>query len=379
MIEILHRQGKSLDDARTGGVSGCVETGAFGKECYILSGYFNLPKVLEITLHNGRDPGTGKKIGIETGEASEFKDFEELFNAFRKQLKFFLDVKMKGNDIIESLYSEKLPVPFLSLWIEDCVENAEDYNSGGARYNTQYIQIVGLGSITDSLSSLKFNVYENRRYSMEEIIEAIDNDFRDNEVMRQFFLNKTPRYGNDDDRADNIAKRVLDTCIDIIEVYPLTPERKASRRVYGLPTTVHVYFGSVCGATPDGRKAGIPLSEGISPVQGADRKGISAVFRTIGKLDHIRTGGTLLNQRLSHDLVRDKETLEKLAQLMRAYFSMDTHHVQYNVVSSKLLRRAKDEPEKFRDLMVRVAGYSDYFVNLPEGLQDEIIARTEQY
>ncbi len=378
MIKILLRQGKSIEDARCGGVSGCVETGAFGKECYILTGYFNLAKVFEITLNGGVDPSNGEKIGPETSASGDFETFDELWKAFEKQLKYFIRIKQEGNDIVEKIYDDELPVPFLSLWIEDCVEDGIDYNSGGARYNTQYLQVVGLGTITDSLSSIKHNVFEEERFDMKEILEGLGNDFQDREEMRQIFLNKTPRYGNDCDFADDIAKRVLERCIDIVEDYDKTPVRKASRRVYGLPTTVHVYFGSVCGATPDGRKAGKPLSEGISPVQGADRKGIGAVFRSVGKLDHVISGGTLLNQKLSPDLVQDIATREKLGQLMRGYFKMDAHHVQYNVVSADLLREAQGKPEDFRDLMVRVAGYSDYFVNLPEGLQEEIIERTEQ-
>jgi len=378
IIKILLRQGKSLEDARTGGVSGCVESGAFGKESYILTGYLNLPKILEITLNNGVDPNSGKKIGLKTGRPKNFNSFEDLFDAFERQLSYFIDIKVKGNDKIESIYDEEFPVPFLSLWIEDCVENAKDYNSGGARYNTQYIQIVGLGTTTDSLTSLKYNVFDESRYDMEEVLVAIESGFKDREEMRQIFLNKTPRYGNDDDYADGIARKVFDLCIEKVENHPSTPVRNASRRVYGLPTTVHVYFGSVCNATPDGRKKEKPLSEGISPVQGADREGIGAVFRSVGKLDHVRSGGTLLNQKLSPDLMQDEETRKKLGKLMRSYFKMDSHHVQYNVVSADLLREAKENPEDFSNLMVRVAGYSDYFVNLPEGLQEEIIERTEQ-
>lgn len=378
VIKILLRQGKSLEDARSGGCSGCVETGAWGKECYILTGYFNLPKVLEIALHNGVDPRTGKKIGIHTGDPSRFESFAALFEAFKKQLKHFINVKMEGNDTVETLYAQYLPVPFLSLWIDDCVANAKDYNAGGARYNTQYIQLVGLGTVTDALASLKYNVFDKERYSLEEVLDVLNEDFKSKEPMRQRFLNKTPKYGNDDDYADELAKNVLTTCVNIVERYPPTPIRNASRRVYGLPTTVHVYFGEMCGATPDGRHARQPLSEGISPVQGADRNGIGAVFRSVGKLDHIKTGGTLLNQRLSPDLMQDEASVRKLGQLMRGFFKMDAHHVQYNVVSTELLREAQERPEDFQDLMVRVAGYSDYFVNLPTGLQNEIIARTEQ-
>lgn len=378
VIKILLRQGKSLEDARMGGCSGCVESGAWGKEAYILSGYLNLPKIFELTLHNGMDPRTGKKIGIETGDPSKFESFEELFDAFKKQLQYFLDIKMKGNDIIEALYAHYFPVPFLSLWIEDCVQKAKDYNAGGAKYNTQYIQIVGLGTLTDSLASLKYNVFDKERFSLTEIVTALEENFEGSEEMRQIFLNKTPKFGNDNDYPDDIAQRILNTCVELVEDYPPTPIRGASRRVYGFPTTVHVYFGEMCGATPDGREAGKPLSEGISPVQGADKNGIGAVFRSIGKLDHIKTGGTLLNQKLSPDIMQDEVATGKLAELMRAYFKMGAHHVQYNVVSADLLQEAQERPEDFQDLMVRVAGYSDYFVNLPEGLQNEIIERTEQ-
>ncbi|MHA1617272.1 MAG: pyruvate formate lyase family protein, partial [Candidatus Njordarchaeales archaeon] len=372
------RQGKTLEDARKCGVSGCVETGAFGKEAYILTGYLNLPKILEITLNNGVDPRTGKKIGIETGDPRKFASFEELLEAFIKQLKHFISIKIKGNDIIETLYAKYLPVPFLSLWIEDCVKNAKDYNAGGARYNTSYIQVVGLGTLTDCLASLKYNVFEKKLFTMEEVLNALSRNYEGHEIMRQIFLNKTPKYGNDDDYADEIAKRIVDVVVEIIESHPPTPIRKASRRAYFLPTTVHIYFGKVTGATPDGRKAGKPLSEGVSPVQGMDRKGIAAVFRSVAKIDWDKTGGALLNQKLTPDLLVNDENVRKLAQLIRTFFTLGGHHVQFNVVSAELLREAQKRPQDFQDLMVRVAGYSDYFVNLPKGLQDEIIARTEQ-
>lgn len=375
IIVKMLRQGKTLEDAREAGVSGCVETGALGKEAYILTGYLNLPKILEITLNHGIDPRTGKRIGIETKEPNSF---EELWEAFMIQLKYFLNVKMKGNDIIEALYAKYLPVPFLSLWIEDCVENAKDYNSGGARYNTQYIQLVGLGTVVDSLTSIKWNIFDKRTFTYEDLMKALKLDFEGYEYIRQVLLNKTPKFGNDDDYADDIARKLVDQIVQMVESYPVSPIRKASKRCYFLPTTVHVYFGNVTGATPDGRKAGLPVSEGISPVQGTDRKGVAAVFRSVCKCDWDKTGGALLNQKLTPDLVKKKDNLEKLGKLIRTYLRMGGHHVQFNVVSSELLREAQKRPTDFEDLMVRVAGYSDYFVSLPKGLQNEIIARTEQ-
>jgi len=379
VIVKMLRQGKSLEDARTSGVSGCVETGAFGKESYILTGYFNLPKILEITLNNGVDPITGKKIGIETGDPRGFKSFDDLWSAFLAQIKHFMDIKMKGNDIIESLYAKLFPVPFLSLWIEDCVKRARDYNNGGARYNTQYIQLVGLGTVTDSLSAIKYHVFDRGTLSMEDLLKALHNNWRGYELVREILKNpeKTPKFGNDDDYADEIAKRLVDVLVEMIESYPPSSSRRAQRRAYFLPTTVHVYFGKVTGATPDGRDAGFPVSEGISPVQGMDRKGIAAVFRSVAKCDWNKTGGALLNQKLTPDLFETEENLLKLAQLIRAFFRLGGHHVQFNVVSAQVLREAQKRPKDFQDLMVRVAGYSDYFVNLPKGLQEEIIARTE--
>lgn len=371
------RQGKSLEDARKCGVSGCIETGAFGKEANILTGYLNLPKILEIALNNGVDPRTGKKIGIETGDPRNFTTFEELFETFVKQLKYFIEIKTRGNDIIEALYAKYLPVPFLSLWIEDCVEKAKDYNAGGARYNTSYIQVVGLGTIADSFASLKYNVFDKKLFTMDEVLNALRKDYEGYEVMKQVFLNKTPKYGNDDDYVDEIAKGIVDITVEIIESHPPTPVRRASRRAYFLPTTVHVYFGKVTEATPDGRKAGKPLSEGISPVQGMDRRGIVAVFRSVAKIDWDKTGGALLNQKLTPDLLISEENIKKMAQVIRMFFILGGHHDQFNVVSAELLREAQKRPQDFQDLMVRVAGYSDYFVNLPKGLQDEIIARTE--
>ena len=375
IIQELLRQGKRIEDARNGGSSGCVETGAFGKESYILTGYFNLPKILEITLHNGEDPRTGKKIGLETGDPVKFGSFEELFEAFRKQLNHFVDIKVEGNNIIERLYAEHLPVPFLSILIDDCVTKGRDYNDGGARYNTNYIQGVGLGTTTDSLASLKYNVFDKRYITMKKMISLLKTDYDGQETLRQRLLNKTPKYGNDDDYADSIMKDIFEAYFEAVDGRPNT--KGGYYRINLLPTTVHIYFGKTVEATPDGRRAGEPLSEGVSPVQGADRKGPTAVIKSVAKIDHVKTGGTLLNQKFTPQLLADEIGMNKLAQLIRTYFKLDGHHIQFNVVSSGMLRDAQKHPERYRDLIVRVAGYSDYFVDLSVDLQNEIIKRTE--
>jgi pyruvate formate-lyase/glycerol dehydratase family glycyl radical enzyme len=376
IVQELVGQGKSIEDARNGGASGCVEAGAFGTEAYILTGYFNLPKVLEITLNSGIDPLTGKLIGLKTGDPRSFQNFEELLEAYSKQLEHFIDIKIEGNNRIEKIFMEHMPVPFLSLLIDDCIANGKDYNSGGARYNSSYIQGVGLGSITDSLTALKYHVFDKKTISMEGMLKALAQDFADFEELRFELIYNTPKYGNDEDYADAQAIFVFESFYKAVNGR-LTP-RGGTFRINLLPTTSHVYFGSVISALPDGRKAGEPLSEGISPVQGADKKGPTAVLKSASKIDHLRTGGTLLNQKFTPSFFEDEDSILKMTALVRGYFKMNGHHIQFNVVSADTLRDAQKHPEKYRDLIVRVAGYSDYFNDLGEDLQNEIIHRTEQ-
>jgi len=375
IIQELLRQGKSLVDARNGGASGCVETGAFGTECYWLSGYFNLPKVFELTLNNGFDIRTGTQVGLKTGNVTGFKTFGHLMEAFRSQLNYLIDIKVRGNNVIEKTFAKYLPVPFLSLLVEDCISKGKDYNCGGARYNTTYIQGVGLGSLTDMLTSIKHNIYDNARYTWKELLTALVGDFNGFEQMQHDLIYETPKYGNDDDYADSQAVAVFETFYDAVNGRPAL--RGGFHRINLLPTTSHVYFGSVIGATPDGRNSGMPLSEGISPFQGADHNGPTSVIKSASKLDHLRTGGTLLNQKFSPSFFNDEDSYSNLTALIRSYFSLDGHHIQFNVVSADTLRDAQKNPERYRDLVVRVAGYSDYFNDLGEDLQNEIIRRTE--
>lgn len=375
VVEELMRQGKSLIDARQGGTSGCVETGAFGKEAYILTGYFNLPKVLELALHNGVDPRTGKQLGPQTGDPDAFDTFDAFFEAFCRQLRYFVDIKIEGNTTIERLYARQMPVPFLSLLVDDCIITGRDYHEGGARYNTSYIQGVGLGTVTDALSAILTHVYEQKAVTLSELRETLDHDFEGHERLRQRLLNRTPRYGNDDDAADMLMRRVFDAYFDAVEGRPNA--RGGRYHIDLLPTTCHVYFGSVTGATPDGRRAWTPLSEGISPVQGADRHGPTAVIKSVAKMDHVRTGGTLLNQKFTPRLLSDDVGLDSLVHLIRTYFGLGGHHIQFNVVDAATLRAAQADPEAYRNIIVRVAGYSDYFCHLSRELQNEIIARTE--
>jgi formate C-acetyltransferase len=376
VVEEQLRQGKTLEDAREGGCSGCVEVGAFGKEAYILTGYFNLVKMLELALHRGLDPRTGKQVGAKTPDPATFTSYDDLFSAFKTQVHHVLDIKIRGNQLIERLYATRMPHTFLSVITDDCIARGKDYNAGGARYNNTFIQAVGIGSISDSLSALKEVVFDRNELTLSSFIHILDSNFEGMETLRQRLVNKTHKYGNDDDFADDQMRRTFRMLFEAIDGRPNT--KGGAYRLEMLPTTCHVYFGEVCLASPDGRRKGQPLSEGISPVQGADRQGPTAVLKSAAKMDHVKTGGTLLNMKFSPSLLEGEAGIDNLHSLVRTYFKLDGHHLQFNVVSGATLREAQAQPERYRDLIVRVAGYSDYFCDLSPALQEEIIQRTEQ-
>jgi formate C-acetyltransferase len=370
------RTGKTLEDARQGGCSGCIETGSFGKEAYILTGYLNVPKILELALNNGVDPIAHQQIGPQTGEPAQFKDFDALYTAFNRQLQYITDLKIRVNNYIERMYANNAPAPFLSVVIRDCITNGKDYYNGGPRYNTNYIQCCGIGTVTDSLSAIKKHVFEEKDLTMEQLLGALKNNFKGQEPLRLRLANKTPFYGNDNDYADGIMQRVYESLFDAIDGKPNT--KNTSYHLNMLSTTCHIYFGKKLGASANGRLATQPISDGTSPSHGADRNGPTAVIKSLGKMDQIKSGGTLLNQRFLPDVLDGEEGIENLAHLIRTYFKLNGHHIQFNIIDSETLRKAQNAPDEYRDLLVRVAGYSDYFIDLDEYHQEEIIARTAQ-
>ncbi|MFN8259178.1 MAG: trans-4-hydroxy-L-proline dehydratase [Bacteroidales bacterium] len=372
----LMRQGKSLQDAREGGCSGCIEVGAFGKEAFLLTGYLNVPKILEIVLNNGIDPLTGKIAGTQTGNPLEFKSYDDLYAAFVKQLNFIVDQKISVSNYIDRMFAKYAPAPFLSVVIDDCIAKGKDYYDAGPRYNTSYIQCTGLGTVTDSLSAIKKHVFDEKTFSMEMLIKALSENFKGNEVMRQTIMNKTPFFGNDNDDADDIARQVYNDLLLAIDGKPnIKPGGKYHLNM--LSTTCHVYFGKVLGATPNGRLAGKSISDGTSPSHGADTHGPSAVIKSLSKIDQTKSGGTLLNLRFLPSLMKREEDIKKLGQLIRSYFNLGGHHIQFNVVDTATLLAAQACPEDYKDLLVRMAGYSDYFNDMNADLQQEIIERTE--
>jgi formate C-acetyltransferase len=375
-VKEMIRHGKTLPDAREGGCSGCIEVGAFGKEAYLLTGYLNVPKILEITLNNGYDPVSGKRISIQTGDPLDFQNFDSLYDAFLKQLRYVVDLKVRVSNYIDRMFAKYAPAPFLSLFIDDCITRGKDYYNCGPRYNTTYIQCTGLGTATDSLSTLKKHIFDDKTFTMDELLKAIAVNFEGAEVMRQTIINRTPFFGNDDEYADRMAVQVYNDLVDTIESKPNT--KGETFRLNMLSTTCHVYFGKVLGATPNGRKAGFAISDGTSPSHGADTHGPSAVIKSMSKLDQTKSGGTLLNLRFLPGLLKREEDVSKLAALIRSYFALGGHHVQFNIVDTATLYAAQETPENYRDLLVRMAGYSDYFNDMNADLQADIIARTEQ-
>jgi pyruvate formate-lyase/glycerol dehydratase family glycyl radical enzyme len=369
------RSGKTLEDAREGGCSGCIETGAFGKEAYILTGYLNLPKILELALNNGTDPLSGESVGLQTGDALTFQSFEMLYAAFVRQLNYMVTLKIKVNNYIERMYARYAPAPFLSVVIADCIARGKDYYNGGPRYNTNYIQCCGIGTVTDSLSAIKTHVFDHATLGMQDLLRALRGNFAGQETLRLRLLNKTPFYGNDDDEADGIMQRVYADLFAAIDGKSST--KGTTYHFNMLSTTCHVYFGKMLGASANGRLAGLPISDGTSPSHGADRNGPTAVIKSLAKMDQVKSGGTLLNQRFLPGVLQDEEGIEKLCHLIRTYFNLNGHHIQFNIVDSETLRQAQRKPDEYRDLLVRVAGYSDYFVDLDPDHQEEIIARTE--
>ncbi len=370
------RVGKTVEDAREGGCSGCIETGAFGKEAYILTGYLNVPKVLELALNDGRDQLTGRQIGPKTGDPFHFKTFEDLYAAFTRQLDWVVDLKVRVNNYIERMYAAHSPAPFLSVVIHDCIEKGRDYYDGGPRYNTNYIQCCGIGTVTDSLSAIKTHVFDSGALPMDRLLAALRDNFDGAEALRLKLWNKTPFFGNDDDRADDIMRRVYDSLFTTIDGRPNT--KGTSYHLNMLSTTCHVYFGKMLGASANGRQACLPESDGTSPSHGADRNGPTAVVKSLSKMDQIKSGGTLLNQRFLPGVLKTDQDLDKLCRLIRTYFRLNGHHIQFNVVDTETLRQAQASPDEYRNLLVRVAGYSDYFVDLDLDHQEEIIRRTEQ-
>ena len=375
MVLGMVNRGKTLEDARGSSLHGCVAVFCDGKDRMASTGYFNLAKCLELALNDGVDRLTGEQLGPHTGHPASLASFDDVVGAFQRQVAHFVDEKIHYDNIMRDIYATYCPVPFTSAVIDDCIEQALDWHAGGSHYKIATMSGVAVGTVADALAAIKKHVFEEGTFTMAQLKEALDRDWVGFELMRQVFLNKTPNFGNDDDYADDLA--VLTQTIFCDEVERHHDIQGAQYRVDLLPTTSHIALGQVTGATPDGRHAGTPLSEGVSPVQGHDRQGPTAEARSVAKLDHARTNGTLLNMKINPQCLESTEDLHKLVALIRGYFDQGGHHVQFNIIDKKILLDAMEHPENYRNLIIRVAGYPDYFVQLSPDIQREILSRTE--
>jgi pyruvate formate-lyase/glycerol dehydratase family glycyl radical enzyme len=368
-------RGKTLQDARRGSINGCVSPFCDGKDRAASSGYFNLVKCLELAMNNGVDRLTGEQLGPASGRPHDLASFNRLIASFRNQISYFVDMKVKYDNIVRDIYAAYCPVPFTSLLMDDCIQKALDWHGGGAHYNQAVISGVGLGTVTDALSAIKKHVFEEMKITLADMNKALDLDFSGHDEMLGKLINDTPHFGNDDDIADSLALLVQTLFCGEVEKH--RDVQGALYYVDLLPTTSHIALGRLTGATPDGRHKCAWLSEGISPVQGHDKFGPTSAAKSVSKLDHARCNGTLLNLKFNPQCLEKTEDLHKMAMFLRGYFDLGGFHVQLNIVDRATLQDAQEHPEEFRNLIVRVAGYSDYFVLLSRDIQDEIISRTE--
>jgi formate C-acetyltransferase len=377
IIPMMLDKGTDPPDAHDYSVLGCVEPIVGGKSDPRQNiGYVNLPKILEVTLNNGKDPKTGQLVGRETGDPTEFTSFDELWMAYTEQIDYSIELLTQADRITAGVHIENTPTPFISALLEGSLESGKTMQEGGAKYNSGGIMGVGIAIVADSLEILRKYVFEEKEISMDELLQILSDDWEGNEELRVKFENDPSKYGNDIERVDNLARDTGRTFCKSIQ------SRMTTRNgpYHGALFSVSMYIpqGEVLGATPDGRKAEYMLSDGVSPTQNRDINGPTAAMKSVARLDHsLCYNGTLYNMKFTPDFFDSESRRHKFVSLVDAYFEMGGFHVQYNVVSRETLEDAKVNPLKHRDLIVRVAGYSAYFIELDPYVQDEVIARTE--
>ena len=378
IIPALLARGLSLEDARDYGIIGCVEPQVGGKtEGWHDAAFFNMAKVVELTLNNGYDERTEMQVGPQTGAVSEMKTFDDVMAAYAEQMEYFVGLMAHADNMVDLAHGQNMPLPFLSSLVEDCIGRGKSLQEGGAIYNFTGPQGVGVANAGDSLTAIKKLCFDDKVISLPELKEAIDKDFEGCEEIRQMLINRAPKYGNDDDYADEIA--VESANIYCAEVNKYTNPRGGQYQPGLYPASANVPFGSVCEATPDGRKKGSPLADGVSPSGGVDVAGPTASVTSVAKLDHeVTSNGTLLNQKFHPSAVKGEEGLRNLVAVTETYFKNGGFHVQYNVIDRKTMEEAQKNPEEYSSLVVRVAGYSAFFTALDKSLQDDIMSRTEQ-
>ncbi|MEI6156939.1 MAG: glycyl radical protein [Atribacterota bacterium] len=385
IIPALINRGVNIEDARSYCMVGCVEPSVQGKwggrygACL-----FNLPKCLELALNNGKDPRTGIQLCPGDGDLATFTSFEDVFQAYEKQVKYFVRQHVIRDNIQDMIWERYLPIPLISCLVSDCMERGKEIKEGGAIYDYTGGQTGGIANVANSLAAIKKLVFEESELTGADLKKYLDTNFKgmEGEKVRQILINKVPKYGNDDEYVDSIARRAFSVLLKEVSKYHNT---RFGRGPIGgsfhhatASTAANVPFGMIISAMPDGRKAFSPLADTESPTHFTDLNGPTAVVLSASKLEHIyESGGAILNLKFSPIVFENDENLEKLIDLIRTYFDMDGMELQINVISAQKLRDAQNNPEKYKDLLIRVAGYSAYFVDLDLLIQNDIIERTE--
>lgn len=376
IIQQLMHDGKPVELARQYGITGCNTPTVPGYSLDIPGGMTNMPLIFELALNNGVSRVTGLKLGVETGDPRKFTSYEEVWNAFKTQVETLMPAAILFRNVDKELFPQYLPVVFQSALFHDTIRKGLDCTDGGTDYATYAITLTGTPNVGDSLAAIKKVVFEDKKISMEELIDALDKNFEGCDKVLHL-LSAAPKFGNDIDYVDSIVNDVIG--LGYNEVSKKKAFKGAVSNCCAGAVTSNIPLGFIVGALPDGRKAGTPLSEGgISPYQGRNISGPTATLMSVAKLDHTKiTNGSVLNMRFNPDALKDADKIKKFASMIRTYCEMGGYLVQFNIVSSETLMKAQKEPDKYKDLLVRVATYSAYFVELSKELQDDIINRME--
>ncbi len=378
IIPALLNRGYQYKDARNYAIVGCVEISVPGNTMGLTNAAMvNMVKILELTMNNGISRTTRRKIGLQTGKLDSFKNFIDFEKAYEKQLKYFISLMVKGSRAIEKIHASLVPTPFLSIVIESCMEKGKDVTIGGAKYNFSGVQGVQIANVADSLIAIEKAVFKDKFIEPLKLNRILDNDFKNSEKIRQKLLCQIPKYGNDLDEVDELASKWAKKYCNFIEVYKNYRGGKFQPGFYTV--SAYIPMGKVVGATPDGRKAFSPLADGgLSPSSGSDTNGPTAILKSVSKIDFLlASNGTLLNLKFLPTFFENGEALNRFSAILRTFVDLKIPHIQFNVVSSETLRKAQKEPQSYKNLLVRVAGYSAFFIELSKEMQEEIIMRTE--
>lgn len=373
-------KGCTIEEARDWTIVGCIQPGPGGgtTDGSPDAGYVNMGKMLEFVLHNGVDPRTGKLMGLQTGDPREFKDIEEFKDALKKQILHHYKMVATGYKVMQSMHMTRFPVIFAGMVTKGCVESGKSVQHGGAKYTTAGMYVTGAANLADSIAAIDTCVYKDKDITMDELIAAVDKNFEGEERMRQLLLNKPPKFGNDNEYVDGIYREMMHFIADNVQTWPDARGGWFSFNVHS--QTVNVSHGEVTGALPDGRLAGEPLCDNASPMMGRDTSGPTATVKSVASMDQgAFHDGALFNLRFDPKGVAGEKGLENIEGVIKTYFKHGGEHIQINVVDDETLKAAQKNPEHYKGLMVRVAGYMAYFTELDKSAQDTIIYRTTHF